>query len=728
MLLHKSEVEVESEGVQNERMFGFEDSETLYRILRDKMYSNAVSAICREVSCNARDAHREVGKHDLPITIHLPTKFEPFFKVKDQGPGISPERMDIFTKYGASTKRDSNDQTGGFGLGAKTPFAYSDAFNIVTVTDGIKRTYTAQIDETRKGKMFLLNEQPTDESNGTEIILEVEPKDFEEFERWTHHSTKHWKVKPNLQGGSIVYRELRSKAVKSGDSWFLVKDNDDNGEGSGHLRAIIDGIEYPINTSNFKSKDWQSRDAIFSSKNVLFMEFATGSCSLSPNREQLGMDNDTQNELIAMFNKVNQELAAQVQVAVNEALTYKQANTIAKKMIGDIGGNYVDLVKWDGKQLYPDGIPIQGAAALFKFDVEIKDGDSACFSRVKGGIKNNKFTDKISVSPKTEIFINDTNHDIKYMIGSQIRKLINGTTPLPTAYDKERFIQVVTFFNDISKNKILELFGTDNIHYLSKFLKPKKETVTKVASTKDPVERMDIFKLENGDYTRCTKAEYVSVPNDKKILVTIHSDYRREYCARNKNGNAIRTGYISNIAKEFDVEVFAVKTDVSRADVEKRFPGCVWLENFVKEKVDSVGISTEILSEIATYDYFTRQGMGRIGSGYGTENEFYFKLIPLLADQTGIVATTLSELKRLQELHQKHSGIIAINNNVFGSSIGKVDYDKHKELTNAVIRVKEEYPFLPTATNRIDNKHIAEYVNFVTESNNNKKAVVQQNP
>ena len=86
----------------------------------------------------------------------LPNTLDWNYRIKDFGPGISPDRMsNIFIQYTASTKRDDNVQTGGFGLGAKTPFAYSNSFVIVTVMNGIKYQYNCYIDETKVGKLAL---------------------------------------------------------------------------------------------------------------------------------------------------------------------------------------------------------------------------------------------------------------------------------------------------------------------------------------------------------------------------------------------------------------------------------------------------------------------------------------------------------------------------------------------------------------------------------------------
>ena len=110
------------------------DMGLVLEILRSKMYKNPIGAICREVASNSRDANRE-AENNVPIEISINdsplSASDVTISFKDAGPGISPERMaDVFVNYGSSTKRDSDQFTGGFGLGAKTPFSYTDNFSI----------------------------------------------------------------------------------------------------------------------------------------------------------------------------------------------------------------------------------------------------------------------------------------------------------------------------------------------------------------------------------------------------------------------------------------------------------------------------------------------------------------------------------------------------------------------------------------------------------------------
>ena len=73
------------------------------------LYSDPELAVIREYSTNAFDAHIEAGV-TRPIEITTPTHLCPFFKVRDYGFGLDVEDIrEIYSQYGASTKRESDD-------------------------------------------------------------------------------------------------------------------------------------------------------------------------------------------------------------------------------------------------------------------------------------------------------------------------------------------------------------------------------------------------------------------------------------------------------------------------------------------------------------------------------------------------------------------------------------------------------------------------------------------
>jgi hypothetical protein len=161
-----------------------EDVAHIMGILRDTLYSDKVMAVLREYSANAWDAHRSVGKGDVPIKVTLPTLSDPTLSIRDYGPGLSVEEIGrVFTKYGKSTKRDDNVAVGMLGIGSKSGFAYSDSFTITSWHGGRRYEYVAIIDASEKGKCDLLFEEAIDgkPETGLEIKIAVNPRDISEF-------------------------------------------------------------------------------------------------------------------------------------------------------------------------------------------------------------------------------------------------------------------------------------------------------------------------------------------------------------------------------------------------------------------------------------------------------------------------------------------------------------------------------------------------------------------
>ncbi len=94
------------------------DASHVMGILRDGLYTDKILAVLREYGANAWDAHRMVGKKDLPIKVTIPTYSDPVLRIRDYGPGLSHEDVfKVYSQYGASTKRDTNDAVGAFGIG-----------------------------------------------------------------------------------------------------------------------------------------------------------------------------------------------------------------------------------------------------------------------------------------------------------------------------------------------------------------------------------------------------------------------------------------------------------------------------------------------------------------------------------------------------------------------------------------------------------------------------------
>lgn len=144
----------------------------LMKMLRNSLYSNKELAVIREYICNAVDAN-VANQSSKPIQIYAPTKGNPF-RVRDFGSGLSSKEVHYFlTNYGASSKRDSNNQVGGFGIGFKSGFSFTDSFTVTSIYKGKQSVYLCALEGSERGMLTCVEECFTDAPSGVEINIPV---------------------------------------------------------------------------------------------------------------------------------------------------------------------------------------------------------------------------------------------------------------------------------------------------------------------------------------------------------------------------------------------------------------------------------------------------------------------------------------------------------------------------------------------------------------------------
>lgn len=150
---------------------------TSFNFILDNLYTQPHRAIVRELSCNAWDAHVQAGNL-VPFHIQVPSKFEQTFIIRDYGVGLTPDEIDKYlnTLY-QSSKGESNDQIGGFGLGAKSPFALVQSFFISSYKDGMEYKCFWYRDSEGIPVLKIQSQKETTEPNGIKYIINFELKD-----------------------------------------------------------------------------------------------------------------------------------------------------------------------------------------------------------------------------------------------------------------------------------------------------------------------------------------------------------------------------------------------------------------------------------------------------------------------------------------------------------------------------------------------------------------------
>lgn len=297
MIIENKKTTVSTSQDFKEFSFGIKDADMglVLEILRSKLYSNPIGAICREIASNSRDANRE-SENNIPIEIAINKSImsasDMTISFKDFGPGISPERMaDVFVNYGSSTKRESDTYTGGFGLGAKTPFSYTDNFTIETIVDGIKYTYVAAIEEGRKGKIYCIDSAETTENSGTTIIIPIKEQDRRGFESEVYKATAFWPMRPIYKNFSRKFETIILKPVLD-DENFLIIEQDLLNSGYG---LLLDGIFYPVSSSVMNFANYYVSDYL------IIFKFNVGDLTISANRETLQYDEKTKTAINKRF-------------------------------------------------------------------------------------------------------------------------------------------------------------------------------------------------------------------------------------------------------------------------------------------------------------------------------------------------------------------------------------------------------------------------------------------
>lgn len=270
-----------------------------FQILSNQLYANKIRAIVREISCNAYDSHVAAGKPDLPFDLHLPTRLEPWFAVRDYGVGLSEADVKtIYTGYFTSTKTNSNDFVGALGLGSKSPFSYTNNFTVTAIKDGVRGIYTAYINDLGVPSIAKMFSENTTEPNGVEVKVAVEQAD--DFRRWADEASSvfsYFRARPtvNIHDFRVIEPEYESIDVIPGV--HVMK--------SGVCRAVMGNIEYPIVIPN--AKDVLGDAAALAGCSIV-MEFPIGALDFQASREGLSYIPTTVEALKKRFQELSRAL------------------------------------------------------------------------------------------------------------------------------------------------------------------------------------------------------------------------------------------------------------------------------------------------------------------------------------------------------------------------------------------------------------------------------------
>lgn len=310
MKLKGSTNRVEILGGGEETSFTIAMNGKAFRVLSDNLYQNKIGSIVREISCNALDAHVMAGKPAEPFVIHIPDMYEPWFSVQDYGTGLTPDAIKtVFTKYFESTKDGSNEAVGAFGLGAKTPFSYTDQFTVTSVTGGVKRVYNAYITESDIPAIVEMDSSPTTEQNGVEIRMSAKREDYTRFAKEIATQLRFFKVKPKiLNYPNFCFDNVSDNLVIDSRNVAISSDNASYNTAWAHV--IQGSVGYPLDINQLSGKISADNSRLLSTLNgsqVRFY-FTIGEIGVTASREGIEYNKHTIASIDRKLNMVRLEL------------------------------------------------------------------------------------------------------------------------------------------------------------------------------------------------------------------------------------------------------------------------------------------------------------------------------------------------------------------------------------------------------------------------------------
>ena len=301
-------------------------------ILSNKMYENPIEAIIREVYSNAIDANIE-NKSTGKIEVVLPTKENPIFKVTDHGIGMTDAKIQkVYCEYGNSTKDGDNSQIGGFGIGCKTPFAYTDQFNVSSCKNGIRNSYIAYKGD--NGYEMVSVSSVKDKDHGTTVEVPVKEDDFNAFIRAANKVFFFAKEFPTFDEASqeaftdmlfytgVSYgrnlEEYMANREKAKTSSFML------GSIGNGLIAEIGGVAYGIDGDYVKNNFFSG---------TILMHIPVGELSVQASREKLNYNKSTVEKLKKYYKETLEKFEKDISDVLNDnSLTYYERHKIAKRI------------------------------------------------------------------------------------------------------------------------------------------------------------------------------------------------------------------------------------------------------------------------------------------------------------------------------------------------------------------------------------------------------------
>lgn len=422
--------------------FEIEASPFAFQILTRQLYKNPIASIIRELVSNAIDSHIAANTTNLPIIITLPTFLDSTFTIEDQGTGLSPEAINnIYTVFFKSNRRESNNFIGGFGLGAKTPFAYSDQFIITSICGWVEYQYIALINEQGMPELNLVATNPTDKRNGLKIQIPIVSADQW---KWSNEAQKilpwivtHTKVEINCDLPKII-----SLLKSTTHDWEIIKSDSHS-----FLNVCIGNILYSVNHRELFKNNTHTWYGEHTSFGAIVLRFPIGKLDVTPNREDLNYNDKTIKQLEHAYLKTQNESVELTRHLIDQCDTYEEA-CIKYRQIATALYNW----RWaNGKTLCHHKEPNVELSSIVPLPDECKPCHNLTWSRRGRGYKIDGIIGKIKLTDNYTLWHYPPK--TKY-IRERIKEIPQASNTTNLLYETDDINKIEAAFNKITTSPV----------------------------------------------------------------------------------------------------------------------------------------------------------------------------------------------------------------------------------------------------------------------------------
>ena len=312
MILNRENINIKTIGDIKTNSVGIAENSgaKIISMLTHNLYSNPLKSFIRETVSNAVDSTKEAG-NDNPVVVSLSTiNDDTRITVRDFGTGLSPERFDqVFRFLGGSTKENSNDYIGCFGIGRFSCLAVANEAEITSFYDGVCYKYLMY--KTSNGiNIDLLHTQPTDESNGLQVsvMISKEPDThIDDVEKTLDYFENVVIIKDDEVVERIKINKVGSIVLRSRVNMY------------NHGQLIMNGVHYDFSISEVGKVLGFTRETLIEETCLgSVINVNIGDVNVTPNREALMYDEYTCNNIYKRAEEIKREFIALKEKEIGE--------------------------------------------------------------------------------------------------------------------------------------------------------------------------------------------------------------------------------------------------------------------------------------------------------------------------------------------------------------------------------------------------------------------------